>query len=80
MGLHVVQTLVKVLEHVGEFVCADEVGSTRSIEPASHRFEVGIVLEVMIYVFGQVGDATLLGYERFALSVKGSRLLVHSLE
>ncbi|KAG9967276.1 hypothetical protein KCU61_g714, partial [Aureobasidium melanogenum] len=31
-----VQALIKVLEHVGEFVCADKVGSTRSVQPASH--------------------------------------------
>lgn len=80
MGLHIVQALIKVLEHVGEFVCADEVGSTRSIQPARHRLEIGIILEVMIYILGQVGDTTLLSYERFALSVEGSRLFVDSLE
>ncbi|KAH0356750.1 hypothetical protein KCU81_g780, partial [Aureobasidium melanogenum] len=54
MSLRVVQALVKVLEHVGKFICTDEVGSTRSIKPAGHGLEIGVVLEVVIHVVGQV--------------------------
>lgn len=80
MSLHVVQALVEIGEHFRELFCANEVGSARSIQSTSHGFEVGIVLEVVVHVVGQLGDATLLSHERLALSVKGGRLVVDGFE
>jgi hypothetical protein len=37
-------------------------------------------LEVVIHIFGQIGNATLLGDEGLALSVEGGRLVVNGLE
>jgi hypothetical protein len=80
MSLHVLQALVEIGEHVGKLIRTDEVGSTRSVQPAGHGFEVGVVLEVVVHVFGQIGDATLFGDEGLALSVESSRLVVNGFE
>jgi hypothetical protein len=72
--------LVEIGEHFGKLFCADKVGSTRSVQPAGHGFEIGVVLEVVIHILGQIRDATLLGDERLALSMEGSRLVVNGFE
>jgi hypothetical protein len=80
MSLHVLEALVEIGEHVRKLFCANEIGSARSIQSAGHGFEIGIVLEVVIHVVGQLGDATLLSHERLALSVEGGRLVVNGFE
>lgn len=80
MSLHVLQALVEIGEHFRKLFCADEVGSTGSIQPAGHGFEIGVVLEVVVHVLGQIGDATLLSDEGLALSVEGGRLVVYGFE
>lgn len=80
MSLHVVQALVEVGEHFGKLFGTHKVGSTGSIQPAGHGLEVSIVLEVVVHVIGQDGDAALFSHQRLALGLKGGRLLVDSSE
>ena len=80
MSLHVLEALVEIGEHVGKLICADKVGSARSIQPTGHGLEVGVVLEIVVHVVGQVGDATLLGHELLALSMEGGCLVVDGFE